>query len=739
MKVVSNKYKEVMGQIVRPTSQFQARLEMIDRSVESDATAITSHKAPFATSIFDKIHECDYLTFEQDYMKVGGNALIVPESDFLRNGYVSSVVTNSYGKFTEIPTLEFEFVSIKDFVGMTYEFAKAYPTEIRVTYYLDGKQVGQFISVPTGLEFVDEDNHIPDCNAVRFEFLGMSEPFRRLRISKMLFGLEKIFNTSDILSTDHTASVDPISSSLPYEKLTMKVTNYDKDYNPDNPHGMWEYFANGQPVRVRYGTTVDGATEWVDAAYLYISDAPTVDGKTATFMASDTISFLTNTYNRGLWRDEGISLYDLAIDVLHDAGVNSYSIPTYLQNIITYAPLPIATHRECLQLIANAGRCVLYSGKDGEVVMRLQLNADVSISDNGRYKWSSLKGIYNGGSKVDYITFEPNKWRVGTNGLYIPTEESTEYKNTGFISEEQSDGEGKFVSPPKLFVAYTLPVSSYQFSIGFDSVNETCASDFNILFTNGENLVKKVEVRGNTETVYMLNEEVIDYTLITIEIISTLRPYHRVRVESINEGKVTDFYLDFSTAMQSPTVNKSEELKCVDVTVHSYHISNEPTEIYKSTDVVIEGEKEIQVNYDASTDISATVNGGEIVSAIYYAETAFLTIRAEDSVDIIVTGKVLIDKQSIITTSVNRNGEPCPLDNPLVTDVVWAKELGEWVANYLKNRNSYETNFRQDFRLDTNDIIYIQSDFDENIPARITKLQYKLPGQQGAISVRRMT
>lgn len=118
---------------------------------------------------------------------------------------------------------------------------------------------------------------------------------------------------------------------------------------------------------------------------------------------------------------------------------------------------------------------------------------------------------------------------------------------------EQEFCECKFVSPPKLFVAYTLPVSSYQFSIGFDSVNETCASDFNILFTNGENLVKRVEVRGNTETVYTLNEEVIDYTLITIEIISTLRPYHRVRVESINEGKVTDFYLDFSTAMQSPT------------------------------------------------------------------------------------------------------------------------------------------------------------------------------------------
>ena len=739
MKVVSNKYKETMSQIVRPTSQFQARLEMIDRSVESDATVVTSLKAPFSTSIFDKVHECDYLTFEKDFMQVGGNSLILPESNFLRNGYVSSVMTDETGVFTQIPTLEFDFLSAKEFVGMTYEFAKSYPTEIRVTYYLDDVLMGQFISTPTDLEFVDEDNHIPECNRVRFEFLSMSEPNRRLRISKMLFGLEKIFNTGDILSTDHTASVDPISSSLPYEKLTMKVTNYDKDFNPDNPRGMWEYFENGQPLRVRYGTTVDGKTEWVDAAYLYISDAPTVDSKSATFTATDILSLLTNTYYKGIWRDEGISLYDLAVDVLHDAGVTSYSISPYLQNVITYAPLPVATHRECLQLIANAGRCVLYTGVDGEIVMRLQLNADVSISDNGHAPWSSSQGIYNGGSKVDYITFEPNKWRIGSNNLYVFADNSDEYKHTGFISDEQSDAKGKFVNPPKLYVGYSLPVSSYQFSIGFDSVNDVCASDFNLIFTNGDELVKRVEVRGNTETMYILNEEIIEYTLITIEILATTRPYHRVRVESINEGKVTDFYLDFSTAMQPPKVSKSVELKCVDVTVHSHTVDSEVAELYKALGVAIGGEKEIQVNYSSATDVSADVSRGEIISATYYAETAFLLVRAEGTVDITVTGKPLVDKQSVITTIVNRNGEPCPLDNPLVTNVVWARDLGEWVANYLKCRNSYETNFRQDFRLDINDIIYIQSDFEENIPARITKLQYKLPGQQGAISVRRMT
>ena len=78
------------------------------------------------------------------------------------------------------------------------------------------------------------------------------------------------------------------------------------------------------------------------------------------------------------------------------------------------------------------------------------------------------------------------------------------------------------------------------------------------------------------------------------------------------------------------------------------------------------------------------------------------------------------------------------MDNPLITDAERAHSVGEWVATYLESRNSYDMNFRQDFTLDINDVVYIRSDFEDNIPARITKLQFKLPGQQGAVSVRRV-
>ena len=208
--------------------------------------------------------------------------------------------------------------------------------------------------------------------------------------------------------------------------------------------------------------------------------------------------------------------------------------------------------------------------------------------------------------------------------------------------------------------------------------------------------------------------------------------------DQIHEETPIDYHIDFSKVFEKPIVKKTEKLKSVDVKVHSLHRASERSDLCKQTGVTIGGVKEIQVMYDAATDVKATVIGGELVDATYYAYTAFLKISAESTVDIIVNGYAIKDDISVFSTNVSDTGEVCPLDNPLITDTDRAKNVGEWVATYLESRNSYDMNIRQDFTLDINDVVYIRSDFEDNIPARITKLQFKLPGQQGAASVRRV-
>ena len=578
MKVVSNQFKEVMNQNIRPTSQFQASLEMIDRSVERDATVTTSTPTHFSTGVFDKAHEGDYVALEENFFRVGSTQRILPDDGYIKNGYVSSVKCDAEGIFQEIPIIEFSFTNARSFIAMTYEFSYDYPTDIRVTYYLDGEQRGQFIATPTGASFVDDDNHIGECDKITFEFLRMSAPNRRLRIARMVFGYEKKFEMTDILSVNHTLSIDPISSALPYEKLVMKVSNLSKDYNPDNPQGTWVYFTNGQPLSIRYGLEIDDRIEWVEAGKLLLSDAPTVDANSASFEAVDTISTLTNEYYKGLWRDGGITLYDLAANVLADARITDYILSDSLQSIITRAPLPILPHRECLQMIANAGGCVLRTNPQGTIVIEKQIHEETPI----------------------------------------------------------------------------------------------------------------------------------------------------------------DYHIDFTKVFEKPIVKKTEKLKSVDVKVHSLRRASEETKLYEQTGVTIGGVKEIQVMYDTATDVNATVEGGKLMSATYYANTAFLQISAESSVDITVRGHAIKDDTSVFSTKVSDSGEVCPLDNPLITDTERAGIIGMWVAAYLESRNSYDMNFRQDFTLDINDVVYIRSDFEDNIPARITKLQFKLPGQQGAVSVRRV-
>ena len=578
MKVVSNEFKEVMNQNIRPTSQFQASLEMIDRSIASDATVITSPPTAFSTGLFDKVHEGDYVSFEEDFFQVGSTQRILPNTGFLKNGYVSSVMCDGAGVFRDIPYLDFSFALPRNFIAMTYEFSYAYPTAIRVTYYLDGEQRGQFVSHPTGVKFIDSENRVDECDRITFEFLGMSEPKRRLRIARLLFGYEKKFEMKDIISVNHTLSIDPISSSLPYEKLTLSVNNLSKDYNPDNPQGTWVYFTNGQPLTIGYGVRIGDRTEWVEAGTLLLSDAPTVSGNSATFEAVDIISTLTDVYNKGVWSNRGITLYNLAVDVLSDAGITNYILSDSLRSITTMSPLPIVPHRECLQMIANAGECVLYTNPQGTVVIEKQVQ----------------------------------------------------------------------------------------------------------------------------------NETPLDY------------------------------HIDFAKVFEKPIVKKTEKLKSVDVTTHSLRVSSEKSELCKHTGLNISGTQEIQVMYDMANNVEATVVGGRLLSATYYARTAFLKIDADSTVDVVVNGYKIVDDTSVVSTKVSELGEACPLDNPIITDADRAKSVGEWVAAYLVSRNTYEMNFRQDFALDINDVVYLRSDFEDNIPARITKLQFKLPGQQGAVSVRRV-
>ena len=70
----------------------------------------------------------------------------------------------------------------------------------------------------------------------------------------------------------------------------------------------------------------------------------------------------------------------------------------YLNDVVLTNPMPEASHRECLQLLANACRCVIRENEDGKIMIVANFAIvidpiDLNVSTNGSSIWSNPSNI----------------------------------------------------------------------------------------------------------------------------------------------------------------------------------------------------------------------------------------------------------------------------------------------------------------------------------------------------------
>ena len=741
MKQVSESYKETMEMLIRPTTQFRATLNMSDSSIPKESE-VTESMVAFATGIFDSVHECDYITLEKDYYQVGSGQLIAPSANPLANGYVSNVIAGASGIFANPPTITIDFGTQKRFSTIVYNFVTAYPTQMQISTYLNSSLVEQREIQPDGLTYSDIHNY-SYCDTVVLTFNSLSVGSQRLRIANIIFGAIKSFTTADLISMTQNLEIDPLSSALPVNEVTMKLNNIDKSFDPDNPTSDWEYFENGQILTMDYGIYVNGETEieWIPGATLLLSDTPTVDKSSVTFKASDQLSFLTDTYYGGLYYPNGISMYDLAEDVFQAAGITRYEISDELHDITTVAPLPAIPQRECLQLIANASCAVLYTDVYGVIHIERENIFASKISTYNETAYSDAQSIIAGSDNVSYITLEKNRWRVGDNRMLIAGQP---YRRVGYVSGAMTKANGMFNVPyPGIELRYDQPMTPHSIKLYNDTIGDTYIASTTVTYFLGDTVVEPSTSYEHGAGEYLeIPQPGASYDRGVIAFSSIGRndgavgSNLRARVTRLDDGLGNDYYLDFGVVYDPPTVKKTELLRLVSVSTFSYTEGTETSVIYEE-EITLNGTDTIYAIYPAATNISASATGNiSIDSSSLYSETGIIEITGTGTGKITISGKLLTVKESAVLTRYSNGGEECPISNPLITSSDQAQKVGEWVSGYLSHRNTYEVTFREDFRLDPNDKIFIKSNFAEHIPARVTKLQYNLPGCVGAIAVR---
>ncbi len=316
-----------------------------------------------------------YGTFEENLWLLDGSIETLPDDENEYNGFISKVISRSDGTFDDVPIIDIDFDVVHSplIPGITISWGTSYDEfaeDFNVTAYNGSYTVAQArVRGNTSVKSIvhlDMENY----NKIRIEVLKWCLPFHRARISKCIVGINKVYTKKDITQFSQDMTIDTIGATTPIHKVLFSVDNTADEYNPNNLSGVSKYLMERQAINVRFGLKMNnGDVEYIPSGVFFLSEweAPQ-NGLEAEFVACDLLEFLRKTYYKGAYYPNGITMYDLAVDVLADANlpiVANWVIDESLKSIVTTAPLPLCTHAECLQYIAQASCCVLYIDRKG--------------------------------------------------------------------------------------------------------------------------------------------------------------------------------------------------------------------------------------------------------------------------------------------------------------------------------------------------------------------------------------
>ena len=439
MQTVSENWKNAHKQTLLNESYVEVSLDIADPDAIADASS-QDNGAVYISDTSEVVSEVDknivpYCTLEQNLWILDGGRKAIPEDEYGNSGYVGDALSNDQCVFDDkTPTLTVNFSRVFGSLipGVTITWSNAhgeFADNFVVTAYNGNTVVAEKEVIGNrsikSLVMVDIINY----DRIVIQIKKWCLPYHRARIEEVFVGMNKVYSKSELFDYSHTQSVDPASTSLPKMEMKFAIDNSDDGYNPFNEQGMSKYLMERQEVRSRYGLKMnDGSVEWIKGGTFYLSEwFAKQNGLTAEFTARDILEFMSATYQDS-HNLSSRNLYDLAERILLAAelplnsnGGVKWVIDESLKSITTTAPLPEDTLANCLQLIANAGECVMYQDRGGT------LRIEPLRGDSTDYKINS----FNSYTKSEITLAKPIKkivvkvysYSKGSNGVESTTAE----------------------------------------------------------------------------------------------------------------------------------------------------------------------------------------------------------------------------------------------------------------------------------------------------------------------------
>ena len=737
MQTASQAYKEVMRNKYRdPLSYIRVTIGVINQEAQSSAyvphpenyTYYSNLKWPLDNYQVQEL----YATCDQDYTAVDGSMYFLPrarEDVVLNQGIVSEDLPGS---------IEIQFPIRYDIKGLTVEFGRAYPVDFRIES--DNKTVE--IAGNATEHFVTEEI-FEGATFLRFVPASMANGQSRFRIHQLTTGIGIYFDNRKILSATKKEHISPVMEELPALDFDMTIDNKDRAYDVENEESTVNFLETGQEVKVLYGQELDnGTVEWLPGATVYLREW-SADDEEMSFTATDRFESMDGTYYKGEYRSEGISLYDLAVDVLKDAGVDSrtYWLDNYLKDVSVCNPMPVVSHKEALQLIANAGRCILYQDRSGNIFMKSSFVPDMEAASDNEVYFSHAGAVLDKKAKQSYAMTARDYTDVQPTQYFLPRQETGKaYLNTGYISEAVAGADGTFAVNPAVEISLEARYKCFGLTLKFGR-------------NNPDTVIFHASLAGEPREDYMvsgltamtvISHEFPEFDRLVLEFTKGC-PYNRVILNNIIFGDSTDYMLEYGHELtKTPKGTQLPKVGELQVVRTFYSQGVEAKELAKETVTVSAADNRYTIYFSApSYDLSCTITEPQagqtavIVDSSNYYATVELT-GVTGACEVLITGREYIVTQARVSRRLNPTGRLEQWENPLVSDVVHAADLADWVGDYMRADREYDLQYRGEPRIDANDIAFLENKYVPGLLLRVYDHTLKFNGAlSGTIKARR--
>lgn len=715
MYLVSSDYKAAMrAQVREAATHATIYFGVFDHTAQPDAMLSWSDAVWYADPANisgGSAVTTSYATFEPGQLRLDGSQKLLPqESEALQaQGFVSAERSNADGTFANPPTICCTFSKPHSMVGLTLEFDGAYdlPAQFTVVSLLGGEIVDEK-TVSENITRIFKGEFLLDgIDQIRIRFDKMRVPGSRTRLNGIKYGIGYVYSDHDLqkLTEKHTGS--PLALSLPVSSLVAELFDDEGRFSVDGDTDLQRFLADGQKSQVVYSVDCGETTQEVPGGTWYLAKWD-VAGIVAKFTFDDLMTRLNKTrYEKSIFTGEPRSLYELALDVCVDAGlaVDEFYIDSALKSVFSSAPLPIVSHAVALQLIANAGQCRLYVGRENTVRLeRLKISVNVTGTSSTPQTIYSDPSSVTDEVEVSYATFEPGFNRVDGSLRLLPST-GNEFQKSGWVGLQPSDANGVY-GANELVLNFSDVTNIYHVQINWGNTPPLKAR----LWCRVDGVwTSSTEIRPSAnEEMYAV--QFVHCDAVKIELLQAKVAGQRPRVLRANASTVTDFNLTDDQLFHGKKSTMETKLRNVISSFSSFSMQPDESEIASTTAQANAGWIRLEHDLCAAPTVSVE-NENVAVESIQYAYVTYIRLTADEDVETKVTirGNKINCSQTQIVAAANVDGEDIELENQLLTSREVAQGAADWVRDYYSSRITYEDSLRGFPELDMFDAIYLQS------------------------------